>query len=389
MTSGGNSSYRSAGDDGILSNVTSAGPQEPVHGPCKPQSEPHEQVGHNVNAEDVAEEVEEVKGGSEKGRESKGRDSKEATTVIRLGKGAVGQTTGSVSLANPTSSQENPPGARVDTPQPHNHPKSPIAPRAHRSRGSEASEAAADPATPNTKCAEPPEPAGASCKLHKQMPHPPSHHTTTNFLSQEEAVSEERGPDDDKDLQSMSLEGERGRESSDNAGASPRPAEGDEEHQPAKPKPPNITDRRVNSASGQAAQLNGEWKVMQEPREAGEVGEGQCRKDKTRHVEGSQEDEGMHRDVLIEGEGKRMRDRKDADETRGGAMWSRLAVSIGQQDGKDEGEGKVAVQMAKTTAVAVATQLHQYQHQQRVRMPGNAATGRQQQQQQLQLQLVF
>ncbi|KAF9242347.1 hypothetical protein BU15DRAFT_60471 [Melanogaster broomeanus] len=74
------------------------------------------------------------------------------------------------------------------------------------------------------------------------MPHPPSHHTTTNFLSQEEVASEERGPDDDKDPQSMSLEGERGHESSDNAGASPRPAEGDKERQPAKPKPPDVTD---------------------------------------------------------------------------------------------------------------------------------------------------
>ncbi|KAF9233697.1 hypothetical protein BU15DRAFT_66360 [Melanogaster broomeanus] len=74
------------------------------------------------------------------------------------------------------------------------------------------------------------------------MPHPPSHHTTTNFLSQEGVASEEHGPDDNEDPQSMLLEGERGHESSDNAGASPRPAEGDEERQPAKPKPPDITD---------------------------------------------------------------------------------------------------------------------------------------------------
>ncbi|KAF9229917.1 hypothetical protein BU15DRAFT_84322, partial [Melanogaster broomeanus] len=47
----------------------------------------------------------------------------------------------------------------------------------------------------------------------------------------------------------MSLEGERGRESSDNAGASPRPGAGDEEHQSAKPtKPPDATCQMASEA---------------------------------------------------------------------------------------------------------------------------------------------
>ncbi|KAF9236174.1 hypothetical protein BU15DRAFT_77274 [Melanogaster broomeanus] len=54
---------------------------------------------------------------------------------------------------------------------------------------------------------------------------------------------------DEDDPQSMSLEGERGRESSDNAGASPRPGAGDEEHQSAQPtKPPDATCQMASEA---------------------------------------------------------------------------------------------------------------------------------------------
>ncbi|KAF9236558.1 hypothetical protein BU15DRAFT_63912 [Melanogaster broomeanus] len=55
---------------------------------------------------------------------------------------------------------------------------------------------------------------------------------------------------DKEDPQSMSLEGERGRESSDNAGAIPRPGAGDEEHQPAKPtKLPDATCQIASEAA--------------------------------------------------------------------------------------------------------------------------------------------
>ncbi|KAF9232985.1 hypothetical protein BU15DRAFT_66967 [Melanogaster broomeanus] len=96
-----------------------------------------------------------------------------ANAGTREGRGAVDENSNGVSLAVTVASREkNSPKTQVDTRQPRNKPKSPYPPK---------------------------------LALHKQTAHPPSHYTTTNFLSQEGPVSKERGPDDNKAPQSTSL----------------------------------------------------------------------------------------------------------------------------------------------------------------------------------------
>ncbi|KAF9236550.1 hypothetical protein BU15DRAFT_63904 [Melanogaster broomeanus] len=136
-----------------------------------------------------------------------GRTAEGTATVTVPGEGAADEMTGSMSLAATVSSLGNDSRGLRAYCTCITDPQNPNATR------QAASNAAADPTTPNAKSAEPREPAGT--------PHKPQNVPHKSGGSSMRGKTQEAN---EEDPQSMSLEGERGHELSDEAGPNPRPS---------------------------------------------------------------------------------------------------------------------------------------------------------------------